>query len=197
MMLILTGVLVGAVLGLRFKVFVLVPVICGALVIVVGDGIARGDAIWRLAFSMIMIVTALQLGYFLGNVIRFVMAPAPNQGRASLPTSARASGRAAGALIACHLCGVHVLVRGTARAEMFPHLVLLALHVVSQPQPRFCHVQENHLVVRVIDCLSQLDAGVGIRSVRITAVHERAPSLSHLTIARHLNAAPDRLFPAS
>ena len=94
MLLILTGVLVGAVLGLRLKVFVLVPVICGALVIVVGDGIARGDAIWRLAFSMIMVVTALQLGYFLGNVIRFVMAPAPNQGRASLPTSARASGRA-------------------------------------------------------------------------------------------------------
>ena len=75
MILILTSVLVGAMLGLRLKVFVLVPVICGALVIVVVDGIARGDAIWRLAFSMIMIVTALQLGYFLGNVIRFVMAP--------------------------------------------------------------------------------------------------------------------------
>jgi len=94
MLLILTGVLVGAVLGLRLKVFVLVPVICGALVIVVGDGIARGDAIWRLAFLMIMVLTALQFGYFLGNVVRFVIASAPNQGRASLPTSARRSGRA-------------------------------------------------------------------------------------------------------
>jgi len=40
MILILTGVLVGAMLGLRLKVFVLVPVICGALAIVVVDGIA-------------------------------------------------------------------------------------------------------------------------------------------------------------
>ena len=94
MILILTGVLVGAVLGLRLKVFVLVPVICGALALVVVDGIARGDTLWRLAFSMIMIATALQIGYFLGNVVRFVIAPAPNQGRPSLPTSARTSGRA-------------------------------------------------------------------------------------------------------
>jgi hypothetical protein len=63
----------GAVLGLRLKVFV--PVICGALALVVVDGIARGDALWRLAFSMIMVATALQLEYILGNVIRFVMAP--------------------------------------------------------------------------------------------------------------------------
>jgi hypothetical protein len=94
MLLILTGVVAGAVLGLRLKVLVLVPVIWGALALVVVDGIARGDALWRLAFSMIIIATALQLGYFLGSVIRFVMGPAPNQGRASLPTSARTSGRA-------------------------------------------------------------------------------------------------------
>jgi hypothetical protein len=94
MLLILTGLLLGAVLGLRLKVLVLIPAICGALAIVVVDGIARGDTLWQLAFSMIMIATALQFGYFFGNVIRFVMAPAPNQGRSSLPTSARTSGRA-------------------------------------------------------------------------------------------------------
>jgi hypothetical protein len=94
MILILTGVLVGAMLGLRLKVFVLVPVFCGALALVAYDGIARGDTLWRLAFSMIMIATALQFGYFLGNVVRLVIAPAPNQGRPSLPTSARTSGRA-------------------------------------------------------------------------------------------------------
>jgi len=76
MLLILTAFSSGRCL-VPLESVVLVPVICGALVIVVVDGIARGDAIWRLAFSMIMIVTALQLGYFLGNVIRFVMAPAP------------------------------------------------------------------------------------------------------------------------
>jgi len=69
-------------------------ILTAGLVGAVVDGIARGDGLWRLAFSMIMIVTALQqFGYILGSVIRSVMAPAPNQGRPSLPTSARTSGR--------------------------------------------------------------------------------------------------------
>jgi hypothetical protein len=90
---------------------------------------------------------------------------------------------------------VHILVRGTVRAEMFPHFVLLAtLYVVSQPQPRFCHIEENHLVRKVIDYLSQPGAGFGIRSVPVNIVHK---SLSNLPITRHLNAAPNRLFPIS
>ena len=90
----LLGVLVGAVFGLRFKVFVLVPVICGASALVVIGGIARGDALWRLALTMIVIVLALQTGYFLGNVIRLVTgaARAPDHGRAAMPTSAGMSG---------------------------------------------------------------------------------------------------------
>jgi hypothetical protein len=60
------------------------------------------------------------------------------------------------------LFGVHILVRGTVRAEPFPHLVLLAtLHVVSQPQPRFCHVQENQLVRKV----NNFRAGIPIRNL--------------------------------
>jgi hypothetical protein len=92
--LILLSLLVGAVLGLRFKVFVLVPVISGALAIVVVDGIARGDPLWRLAFTMIVIATVLQLGYILGNVVRFVISAArtPDHGRNSIPTSAGMSG---------------------------------------------------------------------------------------------------------
>ena len=92
--LILLSVLVGAALGLRFKVFVLVPVICGTLAIVVVDGIARGDSLWRLALTMIVIATVLQLGYVLGNVVQSVMSAArtPNHGRNSIPTSAGMSG---------------------------------------------------------------------------------------------------------
>jgi len=88
------GILVGAVLGLRFKVLVLVPVICVALAIVLVDGIARGDGLWWLALAMIVITTSLQLGYILGNVVRFAMgaARAPNHGKVSMPTSAGMSG---------------------------------------------------------------------------------------------------------
>ena len=76
MMLIVTGILVGAVLGVRFNVLVLVPVICGALVIVLLDGIARGGGFWWVATTMIVIATALQLGYVLGSVVHFVMGAA-------------------------------------------------------------------------------------------------------------------------
>jgi hypothetical protein len=87
MMLASVGVLLGAVLGLRFKVLVLVPVICAALPIVVVAGIARGEGLWRLALAMIVVATSLQLGYILGIVVRFVLgaARAPNHARVSMP----------------------------------------------------------------------------------------------------------------
>ena len=69
----LIGILVGMVLGIRCKVFVLVPVICVALAIAVIDGIARGDGLWRLAFALIVIAISVQLGYFLGLVTQSVM----------------------------------------------------------------------------------------------------------------------------
>ena len=86
----LMGVLVGAVLGLRFKVFALIPVICGALIIVVVGGVARGDEWLRLALAMSVISTAVQLGYILGLVLS--EARARNHSRVSVPTSAGMSG---------------------------------------------------------------------------------------------------------
>jgi hypothetical protein len=88
--LMMIGILVGAVLGLRFKVLVLVPVICGALAIVVVDGIARETGLWQLLLAMIVIAISLQLGYVLGIVARFIMVAArvPNHGGVSMPTSA-------------------------------------------------------------------------------------------------------------
>ena len=86
----LIGVLVGAVLGLRFKVFALVSVICGALIIVVVDEFVRGDGLLRLVFTMSIILTAVQLGYILGSVVRLLLgeARARNHSRVSMPTSA-------------------------------------------------------------------------------------------------------------
>src|ERR1700686_4036379 len=91
--LILMGVLVGAVL-VRFKVLVLVPVICAALPLVVVAGITRGEGPWRLALAMIVVATSLQLGYLLANFVQLVVRArrATNHRRASMPTSAGMSG---------------------------------------------------------------------------------------------------------
>jgi hypothetical protein len=94
MILFLMGVLVGAVLGVRFKVLVLVPAICAALPVVVVAEIARGEGIWGLALATIVVASSLQIGYILGNVVWFVTgaARATNHRTSSMPTSAGISG---------------------------------------------------------------------------------------------------------
>jgi hypothetical protein len=94
MILILIGVLVGAVLGVRFTVFVLVPVIFVALAIVAVGGVVRGDDLWQLAISMIVIATSVQVGYILGIVTQFVMGSvrSTHNSTVSLPTLPGISG---------------------------------------------------------------------------------------------------------
>jgi len=81
-------------LGLRFKVLILVPVTGFAWAIVAVDGIARGDSVWQLAIAMVVVATSVQLGYLGGGVLRFVIgtARATSHGRDSMPTSAGMSG---------------------------------------------------------------------------------------------------------
>jgi hypothetical protein len=60
-------ILVGAVLGLRYKVFTLLPAVTFVLVFVIGVGVARGAGIWRIALDMMVATAALQLGYAGGS----------------------------------------------------------------------------------------------------------------------------------
>jgi hypothetical protein len=92
MIIILIGILVGAVLGLRFQVFVLVPVSCGALAIVVVEGIAHGDGLVQLALALAGTAIALQVGYALGSVVGSLEAARVDHGKALRPTSAGISG---------------------------------------------------------------------------------------------------------
>src|SRR5580704_15788044 len=64
---ILCGILCGAVLGLRYKIFILLPAATFMLVFVIGVGVARGARIWRIALDMMVAMTALQLGYAGGS----------------------------------------------------------------------------------------------------------------------------------
>src|SRR5580693_2651043 len=85
--------LIGGVLGLRFKVFILVPVIGSALVVAVVDGIVIEEGVWRLVSTMVVVAASLQLGYLGGSILRFVtcaMRPA-DQNSAPVLTSTEGS----------------------------------------------------------------------------------------------------------
>jgi hypothetical protein len=67
---------IGAVLGLRFKAFVLVPAIAISSVVSSSVSIVHGNSLWSTSLATFFIVTVLQVGYFAGTVIRFGIARA-------------------------------------------------------------------------------------------------------------------------
>jgi hypothetical protein len=89
-MLILTimiSFLIGVVLGLRFKVLILVPAIGLALAMVAVNGAGAGT--WQLVGTMVLVATFLQLGYVGGGILRFGVCATrtADHGRASMPTT--------------------------------------------------------------------------------------------------------------
>src|SRR5271169_4554838 len=70
----------GAVIGLRFKVFVLLLVIFSGLVVGVAVGIARAADFWSMVLTMIIASAAFQLGYLSANALLFFI----GSGRSSL-----------------------------------------------------------------------------------------------------------------
>jgi hypothetical protein len=65
--------LTGAAISLRLRVFALVPAISFMLVVVAAAEISRGETIWWTAAATLSAAASAQLGYFMGNVLRFVM----------------------------------------------------------------------------------------------------------------------------
>jgi hypothetical protein len=76
----ITGAIVGIILGLRFKVLVLVPVILLATIVIVLSG--SGDKL----LTLVGTVVSLQMGYIAGSIVRFLV-------RSYLPARTRARGR--------------------------------------------------------------------------------------------------------
>jgi hypothetical protein len=73
---VIASILVGAVLALRFKVFVLIPTIFAALAVLAGIGFVWEISISRIAIEMAFVTTALQIGYVLldmAGTIRVVL----------------------------------------------------------------------------------------------------------------------------
>ena len=61
--------LVGILIGLRFKVVILAPASLGVLLCVIGAGVVRADMPLSIGFSAAVAIVCLQVGYLAGIVI--------------------------------------------------------------------------------------------------------------------------------
>jgi hypothetical protein len=62
--------LAGITLGLRYKVLILAPAVTLAMLFAMMVGVARADHFWSIVLAMVILGTAVQLGYLAGIVIR-------------------------------------------------------------------------------------------------------------------------------
>jgi hypothetical protein len=65
--------LLGAVLGQRFKVLVLIPGMAVVLPLVAAAGIVRADSYGNIALALMVAAVSLQLGYLAGIALRHLM----------------------------------------------------------------------------------------------------------------------------
>ena len=64
---------IGAALGLRFRIFVLLPVILLGFFGCTAFGLAQGTTIWSITLTSIVGATCLQLGYLGGALLKFLI----------------------------------------------------------------------------------------------------------------------------
>ena len=57
----------GLLLGYRFKILILVPVIAVALFGLIGAGLARADDAWSICLMAVAVTIALEIGYLVGS----------------------------------------------------------------------------------------------------------------------------------
>jgi hypothetical protein len=85
------GMLAGSALGLRYKVFVMVPAVVLAMICAALAGIARGDHFGSIISAMMIVGTTLQFGYLAGIALHAAGRPIWASligGRKSQPTRA-------------------------------------------------------------------------------------------------------------
>ena len=76
----ITGAIAGILLGIRFKVLVIVPASLLAAVIVVANG--SGQQLGAVVLTLLGTVASLQIGYVVGSILRALV-------RAHLPAAER------------------------------------------------------------------------------------------------------------
>lgn len=76
----LISLLVGMVLGQRFKVLAVVPAMAASLLVTIGIGIAHSEGLGRTVLLVALAVASLQIGYLVGVAIRYSLAAARTSG---------------------------------------------------------------------------------------------------------------------
>jgi hypothetical protein len=76
----LVSLLIGMVLGQRFKVLAVVPAIAASSMAAIGFGIAHSEGLGRTVLLAALAVASLQIGYLLGVAIRYSLAAARTSG---------------------------------------------------------------------------------------------------------------------
>jgi hypothetical protein len=79
-LLIIFGVTIGAILGTRFRVFVVVPAIFFAAAIVVAIGYVNGLSGRTLSLALLAMLVSLELGYLVGCLGRPILSAQTNRG---------------------------------------------------------------------------------------------------------------------
>jgi hypothetical protein len=69
------GVLAGIALGLRYKVFVLVPAVTLTMMFAAIAGVAHGDHLGSIIVAMAILVASVQFGYLTGIAIHAAAGP--------------------------------------------------------------------------------------------------------------------------
>jgi hypothetical protein len=69
----LTMLGIGSALGLRFRIFALLPVILLGFFVCTAFGLAQGTAIGSIMLTNVVGATCLQLGYLGGAVLKFLV----------------------------------------------------------------------------------------------------------------------------
>jgi hypothetical protein len=81
-----SALLVGAALGVRFKVLILIPAVAFAFIATVVAGVARGDSASAILIAAVLAGSSVQIGYICGIFGRYglTMARAGSPHRAPL-----------------------------------------------------------------------------------------------------------------
>jgi hypothetical protein len=64
---------IGSALGLRFRIFVLLPAILLGLFVCTAWGLAQGTTIWSITLTNVVGATCLQFGYLGGAFLKFLI----------------------------------------------------------------------------------------------------------------------------
>jgi hypothetical protein len=68
----LTMLGIGSALGVRFRIFVLLPVILLGFLVCTGFGLTQGITIWSIMLTNVVGATCLQIGYLVGALLKFL-----------------------------------------------------------------------------------------------------------------------------